>query len=535
MEGRHNQRRVWLGGVVAYGIGIGLVVLTLLLLQGLASGGESASVGLVPPSREPIMAKGSTSQAASGGWRTVFTETFEDGIGPEWTVTDTSTADGGTVLWGTSTFTHASGDHSAWCAGGGDAVGDLYTDSIDTWLVSDPIVLGELGSHVWDAEMQFTWWLDARFDAERRGRVLGTQSMQRASSPPPSGDWFGWGAVKDVTDLASGRGLQGPWTYVSGATGGWVQGSLPLDGILPLGADLTSTVRIAFRFVSDDDGAVGRGAFVDDVVLRVDYGHRVALPLLMRNLRSTAPPGIESLLVNGGFETDWGEEMSHRVKVCPVDGPPYVTELGPIHTPPGWLAWFRHDPGVWDQPEINDMFTAGEDVKAYRVRSGERCARLFTFFRKHDAGFMQQVVVEPNTPLTLTAYAHAWSNHPIEGHEDCKDDGHCSAGVGWGGHFLLPDDVPPLNGDPWNDAVGNFAFMLGIDPTGGTDPFADTVEWGTKAYIYNQYHQVPSVRTMAEAQTVTVFLRSTTLWPFKHNDAHWDDVELLGVRGATPP
>jgi hypothetical protein len=406
---------------------------------------------------------------------------------------------------------------------------------MDTWLVSDPIELGELDDGVWDAEVQFAWWLDARFGAEGRGRALGTRSVERVNSLPSSGDWFGWGVLTDVNGLESEQGPAEQWAYVSGATAGWGSGSLPLHAFLPPREGLTRTVRIAFRFVSDDDGAVGRGAFIDDVVLRVNHGYATALPLVARDLGATQTLEIQNLVVNGGFETDWGAEQSHRVKVFPVDADPYVTELGEIHTPPGWLAWFRHDPGVWDQPEINDMFTAGEEVKAYRVHSGERCARLFTFFRKHDAGFMQQVTVAPGTPLTLTGYAHAWSNHPIAGHEGCTDDGRCSAGVGSGGHFLLPDDIPALNGDPWNDAIGNFAFALGIDPTGGTDPFADTVEWGTEAYIYNEYHQVPSIQAMAEAQTATIFLRSHTLWPFKHNDAHWDDVELLGVRGAGAP
>jgi hypothetical protein len=242
---------------------------------------------------------------------------------------------------------------------------------------------------------------------------------------------------------------------------------------------------------------------------------------------------VEDLLVNGGFEADWGEEESHRVKILPVDGEPYITELGEFHTPPGWLAWFLHDPGTWDQPEVGDIW---QKDFPYRVHNGEKAARLFTFGRKHDAGLMQEVAVEPGTLLTLTAYAHAWSNHDdIEGHEDCANDPRCSTGVGWGGHFLLPEDVPPLNGDPWNDAVGNFAFQVGIDPTGGTHPFADTVEWGTEAYIYNDYHQVPSVTVRAEADVATVFLRSHTLWPFRHNDAYWDDVELLGVPDTPDP
>ena len=73
---------------------------------------------------------------------------------------------------------------------------------------------------------------------------------------------------------------------------------------------------------------------------------------------------------------------------------------------------------------------------------------------------------------------------------------------------------------------------MGIDPTGGTNPFASTVAWGRGAHIYNQYAQLPSVEETAQADTVTVFLRSKTLWSFKHNDAYWDDAELVVVDGG---
>jgi hypothetical protein len=518
---------MWLAGGVACSAGLSVVALLLILLQVLAAG-QPASAGdvayrqTVEPGRERLDAGGASQLGSPQGWQTVFSGTFDGGIEPDWTVTGTGSAAAGSYVWGTSTFTYASGGRSAWCAGGAGEAGDLYTDSMDTWLVSPPIDLGGHGSELWDAEVTFAWWLDTGLAAE----AMGAQSIQRVDAPPPSGDWFGWAVLTDPMDLGSGR-----WTYVSGTTPRWASGSLPLDGFLPASEGITTTVWIAFHFASDGEDPVGHGAFVDDVMVRVNYGHRMALPSIMKNL-SPHLPDPENLVENGGFEADWGEERSHWVKIFPVDGDPYLTELGEFHTPPGWLSWFLHDPGTWDQPEVGDI---RKIHVPYRVHRGEKAARLFTFFRKHDAGFMQQVDVVPGTPLTLTAYAHAWSNHPIEGHEDCGDNPRCSVGVGVGGHFLLPGDVPALNGDPWNDAIGNFGFTLGVDPTGGTDPFADTVEWGTTAYIYNDYYQVPLVRSTAEAPTATIFLRSQTLWPFKHNDAYWDEVELLGVPRTQQP
>jgi len=237
----------------------------------------------------------------------------------------------------------------------------------------------------------------------------------------------------------------------------------------------------------------------------------------------------EAMLKNGGFEQDWGDEQSHRVKVFPHDGQPYVTEMGEFHTPPGWLSWFVHRPGVWDQPEVGDI---REEHVPYRVREGEKAARLFTFYRKHDAGFMQTVAVEKGSLVRFTAWAHAWSNHPIAGHEGCTDDGRCSAGVGR--EAYCSPDAPEPSGDPWADAVGNFAFAVGIDPEGGEDPRAETVVWSDALHIYNAYCEL-SVETTARAGEVTVFLRSTTLWAFKHNDAYWDDAALEVVEPPPGP
>jgi len=227
---------------------------------------------------------------------------------------------------------------------------------------------------------------------------------------------------------------------------------------------------------------------------------------------------------------DWGVDRSHRCFVFPVDGEPYEADIGNIFTPSGgWTTWFRHDPGTWDQPEVRD---AWKNVDPHRVHSGEKGMLLFTFFRKHDAGFLQQVQVTPGARLRLVVWAHAWSNHTLDGYEWSWHKGRVSAGVGEGGAFILEGEAPALNGDPWNDAIPNFVFYVGIDPAGGTDPSADTVVWGRGAHIYNEHAQVPAVEAVAQGDTATVFLRSKTLWGFNHNDAYWDDAELVAVGGG---
>ena len=237
-----------------------------------------------------------------------------------------------------------------------------------------------------------------------------------------------------------------------------------------------------------------------------------------------------NLLRNGGFEADWAEEGSHRCMVIPTEGESYTVDRGNIFAPPGWTVWFKHglpvehDPANtvgWAQPEVRDAWASGD---ATRVHSGQKGILFFTFFRIHDGGFFQQVTVEPGAQLRLSAWAHAWSN--AQGTEH-TDDPRWSEGERVGrDHFFA------LEGTTDDGGERNFTFWVGIDPAGGTDPYAEGVVWGRGAHIYNAYRPVPPVEARAQANRVTVFLRSLALWPFKHNDAYWDDAVLEAVGPA---
>jgi hypothetical protein len=234
-----------------------------------------------------------------------------------------------------------------------------------------------------------------------------------------------------------------------------------------------------------------------------------------------------NLLRNGNFEADWSEQTSHRCLVLQSDGQRFETDIGNIFTPPGWLVWYRHEPGVWDQPECRDARSTDPD----RMHSGEKGFVLFTFHRKHDTGLLQQVQVEPGTKVRFSAWAHAWSNHKDTSRPDefpHPDKARWSEGAGFE-PFFAPE------GSQSDEKLRNFTFWVGIDPTGGTDPLAGSVVWGRGAHIYNAFHEVPGVELTAQSDTVTVFMRSQTLWPFKHNDAYWDDASLVAVEHPTLP
>lgn len=226
-----------------------------------------------------------------------------------------------------------------------------------------------------------------------------------------------------------------------------------------------------------------------------------------------------------GFETG---RWTHQCRVFPTNAEPYNDEIGNIFTPENWTCFFKHEPGVYDQPEAHNVWKSGD---ARRIHSGKGAYLLFSFYRKHDAGIMRQIDTKPGDTLTLTAWMHAWSNTNLPGHNDCLDNGKCSCGVGTDVVAIKQENAPPLNGNPWNDAVSNFLVMVGIDPMGGDSPYADTVIWGDAYYIYNGYAKQLNVETIAQSNIATVFVRSVTAYPFKHNDLYIDDVVLTTSGG----
>jgi hypothetical protein len=240
-----------------------------------------------------------------------------------------------------------------------------------------------------------------------------------------------------------------------------------------------------------------------------------------------------SVLKNGGFAADWSDEESHRCVIFPKEGVPFEKNVGNIFVPPGWTFWFYHDPGTYDQPEGRDTWKQNAPE---RVKSGEKAYMWFTFNRSHDAGLFQQVDVGAGARVRFTAWMHAWSNGLSKEDGGKPSNGRWSDGVGFEHVAWEAGTLPHDTGDKWEDAKPNFTFWVGIDPTGGTNPLADTVVWGQGYHIYNGYVKQLEAQATAESDVVTFFIRSRTLWAFKHNDAYVDDAELVVLEpGETPP
>lgn len=258
-----------------------------------------------------------------------------------------------------------------------------------------------------------------------------------------------------------------------------------------------------------------------------NQAQRLIAPVTTFNLNNNEPgepdpPSPQPLIIqNAGFEVDWATVSNHDAMRI-TDGGIEVIQVGNIFTPPGWMTWFRHHEGELAQPEVRDARSRNPD----RMRSGIKGQLLFTFYRKHDAGFWQKVIVGSGKRVRFTAYAHAWSSQ--------NDNPRWSEGTGEQPFFAIEGTVPPEPKQTHDDLI-NFRFQVGIDPTGGTNPFASTVIWGAAAHIYNAFAAVPHVEVTTQANTITLFLRSRTAWAFKHNDAYWDDCILELIEEPDPP
>jgi hypothetical protein len=145
---------------------------------------------------------------------------------------------------------------------------------------------------------------------------------------------------------------------------------------------------------------------------------------------------------------------------------------------------------------------------AYRVRSGLQSQKYFSYGRMHRAGLMQQVGnVQPGARLRFSIYMLAWM---------CFEYDKCDHGK-------------------VSDQPGNMHLKIGIDPTGGTDPFSSEIVWSSEQAAWDHWAQF-QVEAIARNSTVTVFTHSYADWDWArvNNDVYVDDGSLVVVGQAQP-
>jgi len=262
-------------------------------------------------------------------------------------------------------------------------------------------------------------------------------------------------------------------------------------------------------------------------------------PIIFTPTPVTVPLG-ENLLKNPGFEGSWFNPCSWKGDLPwnHIPCTPWYKELmvrwNTVYTPQDWTAWWqppitdttrsdfytypnRCPTGapetcvVWHNPEYGttDWIRNGPP----RIHSGKNSLKYFTFWSVHEAGVFQTVEgITPGSQLRFGGYMHAWS---------AKVD---ASGT----------EPSPFK----SDGQISMHMKIGIDPTGGRNPWSGDIVWSPERDTYDQfgYYQVTAV---AASDKVTVFTYTRPQKAMKHNDVYVDDLELVAVSipggSAAPP
>jgi hypothetical protein len=217
----------------------------------------------------------------------------------------------------------------------------------------------------------------------------------------------------------------------------------------------------------------GNDRVVDDFMDAVQFGYRWKEKEM-------------SELVNPSYELPYNEQGAGEVKVAN-----------------GWTAFFSEGETIEGQgptarPEYKPL---PKTIDEHRVIDGNTAQCWFTNWKIHDAGVYQRVT---NIPAGATATFKA------------------------NGQVWCSDSDDPRVSD------GELYFRLGIDPTGGIDYRSGNVVWTDLVFGTKDYQEI-QVSAIAQATSITVFVRSWNKWALKHNDMYVDKASLIIEGGGTIP
>jgi LPXTG-motif cell wall-anchored protein len=225
-----------------------------------------------------------------------------------------------------------------------------------------------------------------------------------------------------------------------------------------------------------------------------------------------------------GLDFDLRDEKDKRVYVI----------WNTVQVPIGWKGWwlppntkhgtdpifYQNHPNncysdapegciAWHNPEFRD--TKGIISGPTRIQAGLNSQKYFTFYSVHEAGVMQTVNVPVGSVLRFGAYMQAWSSNQDGNELDPKS-------------YLSSGQT-------------SMHMKVGIDPTGGDDPWSSNIIWSPEHDAYDAYDYY-EVRATAQSDHITVFTHSMPEKGLKHNDVYVDAAELVAIEvpaGATIP
>jgi LysM repeat protein len=226
----------------------------------------------------------------------------------------------------------------------------------------------------------------------------------------------------------------------------------------------------------------------------------IALPIGPVIARSLQPQSGE-LLTNPGFEEPFGPQGvadGWQPWYLTPDGATYPSSCGknpePTCKPYGVPGYQPAQPQDSRVPPRSVSGNAQKWGASYYV---------------YIAGVYQQVSgLTPGARLQFSAFTQAFN---------CSDDRGCFGGAGRRGYSY---------------EAGDNALRLGIDPTGGTNPYSSNIIWSSYANPLDAYVQ-QVVEAVAQSDKVTVFVWSAPQYPEKHLETFVDSASLV-VTGQGP-
>ncbi len=195
----------------------------------------------------------------------------------------------------------------------------------------------------------------------------------------------------------------------------------------------------------------------------------------------------DNLLTNPGFE-------------APFD----AVETSTIAT--GWTPWFIPAAEGMNASDnvMPEYFAASDTVNGLsltpRIHGGEDAQQYFSYYSTHTGGLYQEVTgITVGTQLAFSTFANLWASDASE----------------------------------TSDGSGEILFSVGIDANGGTDGESADIVWSDSEPVYDNWSEY-SVSAVAQADTVTVFIRSTATAKIANNVIYVDDATLAAVSGDVP-
>ncbi len=209
-----------------------------------------------------------------------------------------------------------------------------------------------------------------------------------------------------------------------------------------------------------------------------------------------------NLLANPGFESPFARQCCHAEPGFPPNVP-----IDEVQVANGWRGWWR-EPSFPNYPPTCDNCIAWHRPEwreaapfSNRIHSGSNAQKYFTFFSVHEAGMYQQVSgITSGQRLRFSIYMHAWSSNGGILTSTTKDN--------------------------------DMSLKVGIDPSGGADPFSNRIVWSTPTNVWDNW-ALFTIEAVAQGSTVTVYTYSKPRWGMEHNDVYVDDASLVVVDGSS--